>query len=326
MYYLGIDLGGTHTACGVVDEDGRIVAQAENATLPKRPYQDVIRDMGETALRAIDKAGLTKDDIAAVGIGIPGIADNRTGRVIFCTNLFWHDVPLKEELDRYLQKPLYIENDATVAGFAESVAGVSRGCKSSVFMTLGTGVGGGIIVDGKPWTGAHGVASELGHLTMEIDGIPCTCGKDGCLERYCSATAIIRMGKEACLAHPNCLLAQKVGGDLGKLNAQIIIDTAREGDDIAMHIFHRYCRYLALAINNVVSFLDPDMVVLGGGVSRAGDFLLNTVKEKLPHFLMFKTMPYADIRIAKLGNDAGMIGAAMLGRIVYQEGKASYAD
>ncbi len=325
MLYLGIDLGGTHIGCGVVDREGRILAQAETPTLAERPYEDVVRDMAACCMQALTQAECKVEDIATIGIGIPGIADNETGIVIFCTNLGWHDVPLKAELQKYINRPIYIENDATVAGFAESVAGVSKGCRSSVFLTLGTGVGGGIIIDGKPWTGAHGVASELGHLTIELDGIPCTCGKDGCLERYCSATAIIRMGKEACLSHPHCDIAQRVNGDLSKITAKIVIDSARSGDDISMRIFHRYCRYLALAINNVVSFLDPEMVVLGGGVSHAGDFLLDAVRAKLPYFLMFKTMPYAQIHLAQLGNQAGIIGAAMLARIITEEGETKHA-
>ena len=320
MYYLGIDLGGTHIGCGVVDENGLILAQAETPTLPERPFEDVVRDMAACCMQTLTAAECTVEDIQTIGIGIPGIADNETGNVIFCTNLGWTDVPLRDELQKYLNLPLYIENDATVAGFAESVAGVSKGCQSSVFMTLGTGVGSGIIIDGKPWTGAHGVASELGHITIEIDGIPCTCGKDGCLERYCSATALIRMAKEACILHPKCDIVQRVNGDLSKITAKTVVDSARNGDDISMRLFHRYSRYLALAINNITSFLDPEMVVLGGGVSHAGEFLLNAVREKLPHFLMYKALPYPDIELARLGNQAGIIGAAMLARITTEEG------
>jgi glucokinase len=210
MKYIGIDVGGTHMAAGVVDEKGAIRAKAETATMPGRPFESIIADMGAIASKALDKSGVPLDDIACIGIGIPGIADNEKGDVIFCTNLFWKDEPLRRELQKYINKPVWIENDATVAGFAENAIGVSRGCKSSVFLTLGTGVGGGIIIDGKPWTGAHGVASELGHLTMVIDGEPCTCGKEGCLERYCSATALIRMAKEICLAHLFCATITKV--------------------------------------------------------------------------------------------------------------------
>jgi len=314
MKYIGIDLGGSHIACGVVDEDGEILAKAETSTLVGRPFENIVYDMGRCALTAVEKSGVHMDEISTVGIGIPGIANNATGDVIFCTNLFWTDEPLRRELQKQINKPVWIENDATVAGFAENAIGISKGCKSSVFITLGTGVGAGIIIDGKPWIGFHGVASEIGHITMVIDGEPCTCGKDGCLERYCSATALIRMGKEMCMAHPNCDIMQRIDGNLELLNAKIIIDSAKDGDSHSLMLFNRYTKYLALACNTIISFLDPEMIVLGGGVSHAGDFLLKSITEKLPHYLMFKTMPYATIRLATLGNEAGIIGSALLAR------------
>ncbi len=320
MVYIGIDLGGTKIAAGITTRDGKILAQATTATIAQRSYKDVVRDMAGCALEALEGAGKTIDDVETIGIGIPGIADNVTGIVIFCTNLGWHNVPLREELQKYINKPVFIDNDATVAGLAESQAGVSKNASSSVFLTLGTGVGGGIIIDGKPWTGAHGVASELGHLTIEIDGIPCTCGKDGCLERYCSATGLIRMGREAVALHPDSLILKKAG-TADNINGKIIIDCAKEGDPIAQKVFDRYIKYLTLAINTVISFLDPEMIVLGGGISMAGQYLLDAVNEQLPRYLMFKSMPYADIRLAVLGNNAGIIGAAMLG-LVLKEGES----
>ncbi len=314
MKYIGVDLGGTHMAAGVVGEDGVIYSKAETSTLPGRPFESIIADMGSVADKALKKSGFSLDDISCVGVGIPGIADNEKGNVIFCTNLFWEDEPLRKELQKYINKPVWIENDATVAGFAENAIGVSRGCKSSVFLTIGTGLGSGIVIDGKPWTGAHGVASELGHLTMAIDGEPCTCGKDGCLERYCSATALVRMAKEICISHPDCDISKRVNGQLDALNAKIIIDSAKDGDSLSLMLFNRYTRYLALALNTIVSFLDPEMIVLGGGVSHAGEFLLNSIMEKIPNYLMFKSMPFAEVRLATLGNDAGIIGSAFLAR------------
>ncbi|MDI9520877.1 MAG: ROK family glucokinase [Bacillota bacterium] len=320
MVYIGIDLGGTKIAAGVTNREGVILAQASAATIAERPYKDIVRDMAGCALKALEGAGKTIDDVETIGVGIPGIADNVTGNVIFCTNLGWHDIPLRDELQKYISKPVFIDNDATVAGLAESQAGVSKNAASSVFLTLGTGVGGGIIINGKPWTGANGVASELGHITLEVDGIPCTCGKDGCLERYCSATALIRMGREAVALHPESLILTRAGS-AENINGKIIIDCAREGDPIAMKVFDRYTKYLALAVNTVISFLDPEMIVLGGGISMAGQYLLDAVKAKIPHYLMYKTMPYADIKLAVLGNNAGIIGAAMLG-LVLKEGES----
>lgn len=315
QHFIGIDLGGTHIAAGIVNEDGQVLAKAERPTLAQRPYEEVIRDMGSCCLDALKKAGLGVSDISAIGIGIPGLADNTTGRVIFCTNLGWHDVPLVEQLQRYLSLPIYIDNDATVAGYAESVAGVSRALHSSVFVTLGTGVGGGIVIDGKPWTGAHGVASEIGHLTMVVDGVQCSCGKKGCLERYCSATAIIRMARERVQDKPESAIMKAAGGDAGKITARIVIDLAKQGDPIAVETFDEYAKHLTIAVNIITSFLDPEMVVLGGGVSHAGQFLLDAIIKRLPDYLMYKTLPYPKLAIAQLGNDAGIIGAALISRM-----------
>ena len=314
MVYLGIDVGGTGIKVGVVDAEGSILAQGETPTLAGRPYAEIIRDMGICALDVIAQGGFNVDDIAAIGVGVPGVANQETGTVVFCTNLGWHDVPLRAELQKYISKPVFIDNDTTVAGYAESICGVSVGCHSSVFLTLGTGVGGGIVIGGRPWSGFHGIGSEIGHIPMDIDGEPCTCGNNGCLERYCSATAIIRMGKEAALLHPDSMLHAACGGDVNALTAKMVLDCAREGDDVAVKIFRRYVKYMCLAIDTIIAFLDPEMIILGGGVSKAGNFLLDAIRAALPRYLLFKTLPYARIEIARLGAEAGMIGAAMLGR------------
>ena len=313
MYYIGIDLGGTNIAVGIVSEEGRIIAKAETPTLASRPYPELVRDMAGCARKAMEEAGLTDDDIHSIGIGIPGVA-NKEGVVIFCTNLGWRNVPIRAEIQQYINKPVFIDNDATVAGWAEYQAGVSRGTNSSVFLTLGTGLGSGIVINGKIWAGAHGAGGELGHLVIEVDGVPCTCGKRGCAERYCSATAIIRMAREACADAPNCAIMRAVDGNMDKINAKVVFDAAKEGDSVAMQVFNRFVKYLTIAINNVISFVDPEMIILGGGVSRAGDFLLDAIKSALEEYLFYPTLPRPELRIASLGNDAGIIGAALLGK------------
>lgn len=315
MIYLGIDVGGTGIKIGAVDGEGRIIAQGETPTLAARPYAEVVHDMAACALRVLADGGFTVDDVASIGVGVPGVADAKTGTVVFCTNLNWHNVPLRAELQKYIQKPVSIDNDATVAGYAESICGVSVGCHSSVFLTLGTGVGGGIVIDGKPWSGFHGVGSEIGHIPMDIDGVPCTCGNRGCLERYCSATAIIRMGREAMAQNPESALHAACGGDPELLDARMVINCAKAGDATAETVFRQYVKHMCLALDTVIAFLDPEMIILGGGVSKAGDYLLDAIREALPAYVLFKTLPYARVEIAKLGADAGMIGAAMLGRL-----------
>ncbi len=319
MVYIGIDVGGTSIKIGVVDEKGCILAQDATDTKVGRPFADIIHDMGTCALKVLAQSGYTLADVHSVGVGVPGIANQDTGNVLFCTNLHWQNVPLRAALQKYLAKPVWIDNDATVAGYAESICGVSEGTHSSVFMTLGTGVGGGIVINGKPWSGFHGVGSEIGHIPMDIDGVPCTCGNRGCLERYCSATAIIRMGRESLPTHPESGLYAACGGDASAINAKMVFDCAKNGDAVSLEIFHRYVKYMCLAIDTIICFLDPEIIILGGGVSKAGSFLLDAIRAELPRYLLLKELPYARIEIARLGADAGIIGAAMLGRANTEE-------
>ena len=313
MFDIGIDVGGTGIQLGLVDHEGRIVHRGGIVTEAGIGYEKQIRAIADCVLETIAASGHTLDEIDTIGAGVPGVADPRTGHIAFCTNLGWKDVPFREEMRRWIDKPVYFDNDATVAGLAEYHAGVSAGTHSSVFITLGTGVGGAIILNGKVWNGFHGVGSEIGHVIFGVDGEPCTCGNRGCLERYCSATAIIRMAREAVKDHPESLILQKAGSP-EKINARIVIDSARENDPVAAQVYDRYVRYLAQAIASIVSFLDPEIVVLGGGVSKAGDFLLDAVRKDVPNYLLYKTLPYSRIELARLGPDAGIIGAAMLGR------------
>ena len=197
MVYVGVDLGGTNIAVGLVDENGKILHKDSVPTLLERGPEPIIKDMANLSLKVVKDAGYTLDDVKAVGVGVPGLADPKTGVVIFCTNLRWHMVPLREIMQSIIDKPIFIDNDATVAGLAESVAGVSAGVANSVFLTLGTGVGGGIVINHKIYSGSHGVGSELGHMTVQCEGRPCTCGSIGCWEQYSSATALIRQGREA---------------------------------------------------------------------------------------------------------------------------------
>ena len=309
MKTVGIDLGGTNIAVGVVTEAGEIVSQAQRRTNPERPYQEVIRDMADATLEAIKKAGLPPGEIGSIGVGVPGLFDNDRGNVVFCTNLGWNDVPLRKEMQKYIDRPLYGDNDANVAGFAEAICGVSQGVDTSIFLTLGTGLGSGIIIGGKIWQGRHRVAGELGHTMYQYGGVPCSCGARGCLERYTSGTALIRIGQEHAARNPDSILHQQPAD---RFTAKTVIDAARKKDEAALSALDEYTTHLANAIITMISFLDPDLFVLGGGVSRAGDILLKPVREKVRKGKFFKTMPTGDIVTAKLGNEAGIIGAAML--------------
>ena len=314
MIYIGIDVGGMSIKAGVVDEQGNILFKHACPTGVERGYGAVIRDIAELGIAAVEKSGHSMDEVKAIGIGIPGIMDQRTGIVPFCTNLAWHEVPIIEEMKKYTSVPVYVDNDATVAGLAESVKGVSAGTQSSVFITLGTGVGGGVVINGKVFSGSHGVATEIGHMVTVDGGEECTCGKKGCWERYASATALIREGRKLCAAKPECALMKAVEGDITRIGAKDVIDLAREGDADCAALFDNYVHHLVVGLANLINLYDPEVFVLGGGVSHAGEFLLNAVRAKLPQYVFFKTMPYARVELATLTNDAGIIGAAMLGR------------
>ena len=313
MYSIGIDVGGTGIQVGLVDSQGRILHRGGIVTRTDIPFEQQIKAIADCVLEVIESSGHTLDDISFVGAGVPGVTDPRTGNIAFCNNLGWLDAPFCREMKRWIDKPIYTDNDATVAALAESRAGVSAGTSSSVMITLGTGVGAGIVLGGKVWSGFHGVGSEIGHMILDLDGEPCNCGNRGCLERYCSATAIIRMAREAVQDHPDSLILRMADGDPEKINAKIVIDAARENDPVGSEVYGRYVRYLSQAVANIINFLDPEIVVLGGGVSKAGAFLLDAVREDAPRYLLYKALPYSRIELAQLGPDAGIIGAAMLG-------------
>ncbi len=314
MVRIGIDVGGTGVQLGAVDENLNIIARSSIPTRTDIPFGEQVRNMAECVLSLFEEGRsprLRPEDVVSVGVGIPGIAD-REGNVIRCTNLGWKDVPFRSEFVKYLDKPVFIDNDANVAALAESVAGAAKGTSSSVTITLGTGIGSGIIINGKIWNGAHGIGSELGHTILALGGRQCSCGNRGCLERYCSATAIIQSARELLPAHPESSLMDACGSDLLKINAKMIIDAAKAGDALGMQLFSDYVSWLGQGIANVVNFLDPEVIILGGGVSKAGAFLLDALREEFPKYVIFNDQPLPSLELAVMGPDAGIVGAAML--------------
>ena len=314
MYRIGIDLGGTNIVAGVVDENYNILTKASRKTNCPRPADQIAADMAGAALDAIAQANLKPEDCEWIGIGTPGIANSETGIIEYSNNLGFVNVPMVKWISEQTGIPAFIENDANAAAYGEYVAGAAMGAKNAVCITLGTGVGGGVVIDGKVWSGVNGVGSELGHMITVLDGEECTCGNKGCWERYASATAIIRMGKKAAEENPGCEIARSVDGNLDAITAKTVIDAAKAGDEVAVKVFDNYVYHLCAGLVNIINFMDPEVIVLGGGVSHAGQFLLDAIRAKLPSMIFYKTMPYARIELAVLGNDAGIIGAAMLGK------------
>ncbi len=311
MYKIGVDLGGTNIAAGIVNEEGKIILSGSTPTLASRPFEEIVADMGKLVNDLIAKQGITVADIESVGIGSPGAVLN--GYVVFSNNLQWRNVPLTKELQKYINVPVYADNDANVAAYAEYTCGACKGYQNSVTVTLGTGIGGGIVINGKLYGGSHGVGAEIGHMTIVADGIQCSCGNKGCWERYGSATALIREGKAAMARDSQSLIYTLAKGDVNKVTARVVIDAAKAGDKTACEIFDQYVEYITVGLINIENIFDPDIIAIGGGVAGAGDFLFDAVRKCYEDHVFYKDVPHARIVPAQMGNDAGIVGAAMLG-------------
>lgn len=313
-YYVGIDLGGTNIVAGVVDEEYNIVAKASTKTNCPRPEKEIADDMAKMALQAVKNANLTIDDIEWIGIGTPGIANSSTGVIERANNLGFFNTPMVKYISESIDKPVFIENDANAAAYGEYVAGAAKGAKNAVCITLGTGVGGGIIVDGKIYAGSNFAGAEIGHTVIAVDGAQCSCGRKGCFEAYSSATGLIRMSKEAMAQFPESIM-NKMAEEKGKVTARTSFDAMRAGDKAAKDVVDTYIKYLAAGITNTINIFQPDVLCIGGGVCNEGDPLLLPVKALVEkEDFANKSEKRTEIVIAKLGNDAGIIGAAFLGR------------
>lgn len=312
-YYIGIDLGGTNIKAGVVDEKFNIIAKATCKTNLPRPGEEICADMAAVAIEAVQKAGLTMDDIHSVGIGAPGTANSQDGIIEYSNNLGFLDFHISENMKKHISKPCYVENDANAAAYGEFLAGAAKGANDAVCITLGTGVGGGIIINGKIYSGFNFAGAEIGHTVVDPNGPQCTCGRYGCFEVFSSATGLIRMTKEAMEQNKDSLLWAE--SELqGKVSARTAFNAMRQGDAVAKDVVDKYIKYLACGITNTINIFQPDILCIGGGVCNEGDPLLLPLKEIVAKEVYTRNSPKnTEIVIAKLGNDAGIIGAAFLG-------------
>ena len=312
-YYIGIDLGGTNIKAGVVDENYNIIAKASVKTNCPRPAEEICADMAKVSLMACEEAKISVDDVEWIGIGTPGIADNENGTIPYSNNLDFHDVPVRRLIQQKIDKPVYVANDANAAAYGEFVAGAAKGAVNAVCITLGTGVGAGIIIDGKIYTGSNHAGAELGHEVICVGGVQCTCGRKGCFEVYSSATGLIRMTREAAEADPSSLHNEYFRND-GKYSARHAFNAMRAGDAAGKKVVNDYIMYLAAGITNTINAFQPDILCIGGGVCNEGDALLLPLKELVAKQVYTRMIDKnTEIVIAKLGNDAGIIGAAFLG-------------
>lgn len=316
-YYIGIDLGGTNIAAGVVNENFEIVGRGKRKTGAGRDNAAILDDMAAAAREAVENAGLTPEDIASVGVGCPGSVNPYTGVIATSNNLRFSNLPMRKELAERLGKsPIYLDNDANAAAYGEMIAGAGKGTKDFIAITLGTGVGGGVVVGGKMVVGSNCAGGEVGHTVMVMDGEPCTCGRKGCFEAYASATALIRQTKAAMNEHPESKMWELVNGDIAATNGRTPFDGMRAGDATAAAVVDRYCEYVACGITNMINIFQPEVLCVGGGISKEKETLLAPVRKYVEHFRYSKNAPrQTEIKTAELGNDAGIIGAAFLFRL-----------
>lgn len=314
MYYLGIDLGGTNVAAGVVNDKYEIIGKASVPTEADAGEARIVENIARAGRAAMENAGVTESDIESIGIGAPGSIDVERGVVTYANNLGFRNTPLAEMVGKYFPgKRIAIENDANVAAYAEHLAGAAKGTRHSVTITLGTGVGGGMVVDGKIYSGFNGAGGEFGHIVIERDGWQCSCGRRGCWEAYASVTGLIRLTKQEMERDGDSVMWEIVGGDISKVNGLTAFDAMRKGDRTGTYVVDTYLHSVAEGLTDVINIVQPEVLCIGGSISKEGDTLLTPVKRIVYADMYAKRCDtHTEVRIAKLRGDAGIIGAALL--------------
>ena len=312
MYNIGIDLGGTNIKVGLVNENYEIIQKASVPTDLPRPAEAICKSIVDTVWKVLNEAKVTIGEVKSIGIGTPGVANRNSGTVLYSCNLGFKNTDLRALIKKYLDKPVFVENDANAAAFGEVLAGAGKGFKDVIVVTLGTGVGGGIIIDGKIYTGFNFCGAELGHTVIEFNGRQCSCGRKGCFEAYSSATALINMTKEAMDAHKDSKMWE-IAGSLDGVDGKTAFDGMRANDPAAKEVIDMYIEYLGCGLTNIINTFQPEVLLIGGGICKEGKNLtepLNEIIKRDSYCIDAERTTKLDI--CKLGNDAGIIGAAFL--------------
>lgn len=311
---IGIDIGGMSIKFGLVNQNNEIIAKKVIPTRLDVPAEELVRDMADAVLSLLKENKLTRKVCKGIGIGSPGTIDAENGVILYSNNFGWENVPIIEMMKKILGNiEISIANDADVAALGEVCAGIAIGANNAVLLTLGTGVGGGVILNKHIFHGALAGGCELGHVVIVQDGEPCTCGRKGCLEAYASASALIRMARKIAIEHPESVMHVMCGGDLDNMTGKIPFDAAALGDKPAHEVVAEYEKYLACGITNIINIFRPEKVILGGGVAAQKNNLTKPLQEMVNNMCFGREHGgIAEIVVSELGNDAGMIGAANL--------------
>lgn len=310
--YVGVDIGGTTIKIAIIDLEGNIVDKWEIPTNTSNGGVYITRELAASIKSKVAASNYTYEDLIGIGMGAPGFIEMETGFIYKAINIGWENFPLKDELEKETNLSVIVDNDANIAALGEMWKGAGDGAKDLLAVTLGTGVGGGIITNGNIVHGTNGMAGEIGHITSAPnDGYQCNCGKKGCLETIASATGIARIAKEGLEEHKNSTLFA-LYEKTGEISSKDVFDAANSGDEWAINVIDHICFHLGLAIANLANAINPKKIVIGGGVSKAGDTLLKPLKQYFEKFALPRVSEGADFAIASLGNDAGVIGGAWL--------------
>ena len=317
MYTIGIDLGGTNIVASVVDDDYNIIGTSKTPTNSPRSADEIFDDIADVCEEAVKTAGLTMEDSDSVGMGTPGTV-NQDGIIEFANNLAFNNVPARTMLAKRINKPeekVFIENDANCAALGEAYAGCGNGAKDFVAVTLGTGVGSGVIIGGKIVNGVNYAGGECGHMVIVVDGEQCSCGRKGCWEAYASATALIRQTKKAMEEYPDSLM-HKLAKEEGKVSGRTAFDAMRLGDIAGIKVVDDYIKYVACGLINIVNALQPEIICIGGGICNEGETLMKPLRRfvQSERYSIHSKIQTKIVK-AELGNDAGVIGAALLGKV-----------
>lgn len=308
-YIIGVDLGGTKIATVLTDLCGKILGRGELATEARCGQDAVIENVFKSVDMVLAKTHVSTDEVIGLGIGSPGPLDAQSGVVLEAPNLGWENVPIRDILQERYNVPVYLENDANAAGLAEQRFGAGRGSDYLLYVTVSTGVGGGIIVHGSAYQGAHGIAGEIGHIAIDPEGPLCNCGSTGCLEAFASGTGLVRRSITAIEAGAKTKVTDMVDGDLSKVTAITLAEAARSGDEFAIDMYKSVGRYLGIGLASIVNFMDPEVIVIGGGLSKSADLFFDEIRKTINARAFKAAAEKVKIVRSELGGDVGTLGS-----------------
>ncbi len=312
-YFIGVELGVKKIAAGIVDKYGRLIRKDFLPTQKERHYTEIVKDLSSLIISILEKEGIDLKSVRYIGVGSPGTPNVKAGTIVRNYTLNFHNTPIKAELEKYINLPVIVENDANCAALAESVAGAAEDIDYSVLIRIGTGIGGGIIINNKIYSGFNYAGAELGHMVVSLNGEKCTCGRDGCWEAYASATALLKQARAAAEDNPDSLINTMIEGDYSRLVENTVFEAAKKDDRTAKEVIDKYLFYLSEGIVNIINILQPELIIIGGEISKEGEALLKPLRERVYGKVYCQEVRRPEFKTAQMGSAAVIIGAAMLG-------------